>query len=385
MPSEFFHAVGQNPKTLSLVLIFMGLCLVFVVLYFVVQRPKKGTIEWIQTYDRERFRLFTYEPFTLKDVLFWLLTFVSALFLSGLRFVMHDRLGLVDSFAYDPIKMLLTGAAAIFCLSLSFYGFFRLFYTSRCVAFLVTCISCALLSNNYYSVVLLLFSWIFLYIWICNYDRNYKAVHRLYFFLAFAFYLLTLMTCWATLYLAPVYIAGAIYGKVIQWHQEDRKKGRLFLSLLMLMITCAVVALVMWLFYYAHKNETMNLLTTALSADTYHDIIPTFLKKTADITLPQKPGAIMVRQDLFRPILFITSLPTVFYGIAKRKIRALTATVCAVLFLAAWIFGGVDIMCAGAMLSIGWMFKGFRDRNYKWLAAMLGFAVLAFYYISLLV
>lgn len=388
MPSDYFYAIFENTKTLYLSGIFFILCIGFVVLYFSVLKPKKGTIEWIHTYATDKFEPFIYEPLTIKDGLCWILTFAVAFGLGSLRFFVHYRLGLMEPFSTDVWQMIRTGAEAAFALSVVFFVFFRLFYTSRYVAFLLTCISCALLSREMYAVILLLGSWIFLFLWICNNYRNYKRIHSLYLALALVLYCLTLMACWASVFLAGIFLSGLVMGKVMQWHRGDqeKKKGRFIVTFILGCITCGIIVLVMWLFYYAHTNENMSLLTAALSGGTYHDIIPVFIMKMGDITLPEKPVGNIIRQDIFRPILFITSLiPTVYSGIFKKKTQALTATICAVSFLSAWIISGVDIMCSGAMLSIGWMFKGFSDRGHKGYAALISVAVLGFYFLSLFI
>lgn len=387
MPSEYFHAIEQSSENLFLVIVFLSICLYFVGLYFVVQRPKKGTIEWIGAYETGRYEAFTYEPFGYKDILYGLLAFVIAWVLCALRFMIHYELGLMTPFSQGIEKMLLYFTVAILCLTAAFYCFYRLFYTSRFVAVLVTCLSSALLSTELYPVIFLLFSWMFLFLWICNNSSNYKRIHGLYLLLSGVFYGLTLLTCWASFYLSPIYLVGYIVGKVIQWHRGDQEKkgGRLLVSCLMLLITGGVCFLFLWLLYYAYKNENMNILTTALSGETYHDIIPTFVQKMADITVPKEVDVQVVRQDLFRPLLFISSLiPTIHAAFWKKKSQALTAVLCAIPFLCAWIFAGVDIMCPGAMLSIGWMLKGFRDRDRKRYAVYICLAVLGFYYASLL-
>lgn len=387
MPSKYFSAIEQSPENLFLVIVFLSVCLYFVGLYFYAQKPKKGTIEWVHIYEGGRFEVFSYEPFKWKDILFWLLSYVIAWILCAARFILHFKLDLMTPFSQGLEKMAGSFSLAIFFLTTVFYGFYRLFYSSRFVAVLITCLSGALLSTELYPVVCLLFSWIFLYLWICNNSRNYKRVHGLYFLLAGVFYGLTLLTCWAAFYLSPIYIAGYILGKVIQWHRGDqeKKKGRLFFSLFLLIVTGSVGFLLLWLLYYGYKNENMNLLTNAFSGETYYDIIPTFLKKMEDITVPESIDTQVVRQDLFRPLLFLTSLIPTFYGaFFKKKSQALTAFLCAFPFLAAWIFAGVDIMCPGAMLSIGWMLKGFRDRDRKRYAVCICLAVLGFYYASLL-
>lgn len=392
MPSEYFGAIDQSPKTLFLIIVFITLCSYFVGLYFYVQKPKKGTLEWIRFHGSGRYERFIYEPLVFKDVIFVALTFLVTVILCGARFLIHSHLGFVSPIYLSTWQILLSGAVMTFSLSVSFYIFFRLFYTSRFVAFLVTCLSCALFSREIYSVILLLISWIFLYIWICNNYRTYKRIHRLYLLLAIVFYCFTLMSCWAAFYLFPIYLCGYIMGKVLQWHRGDqeRKKGKMVFSLFLFLITASVVVLVMWLLYYGYNNEHVSLFTTVVSGDAYYSIIPTFLEKLADITPVNSANGSMtkeiLRQDLFRPVLFLTSLiPTIYYGLIKKKTQALTAFICAILFLAAWIFAHVDIMCPGAMLSIGWMFKGFRDRGYKRYAVMISLAVIGFYFASLFV
>ena len=125
MPSEYFHAIEQSSKTLYLILGFIALCLFFVVLYFYVQRPKRGTIEWIRADHVGRFEPFTYEPLTYKDILFWLLTFTVTLGLCSLRFIIHYRLDLTEPFSQSVWQMVTTGAVATLALSISFFGFFK--------------------------------------------------------------------------------------------------------------------------------------------------------------------------------------------------------------------------------------------------------------------
>lgn len=387
MPSKYFSAIENSSENLFLVILFISVCLYFVGLYFYVQRPKKGTIEWIHTYETGRYEAFSYEPLSFKDLLFWLMTSVIAWILCALRFYIHYRLGLMSAVWPSMEKMLIAFTVSIFSLTAAFYFFYRLFYTSRFVAVLVTCLSCALLSTELYPVVFLLFSWIFFYLWICNNSWNYKWYHGLYLLLAGVFYGITLLTCWAAFYLSPIYIVGYILGKVLQWHRGDqeRKKGRLLISFLLVLITGSVGILVLWLLYYGYRSENMNLLTLAFSGETYRTMIPTFLRKMVDLTAPRTTDIQIVRQDLFRPILFLASLiPTIYDGFFKKKSQALTAVICAVLFLSAWVFAGVDIMCPGAMLSIGWMLKGYRDRDRKRYGVYICVGVLVFYYASLI-
>lgn len=388
VPSDYFSAIEQSEGTLILVLLFMGLCFLFVGVYFYVQRPKNGTIEWIGLYERGRLEPFAYEPLVSKDIWVGGFSFLTALTICSCRFIIHYKLGLISSFGKSTDELILYGSIVTFLLSAAFYVFFRLFFTSRFVAFLVTCLSCALYSNEINAVILLLFSWSFLYVWICCSNREYKRIHALYLVLSGVIYLITLMACWATFYLFPIYLSGFIIGKVLQQHPADRErsKGKDFLYFLFFIIACSVGVLLMWLLYYSYKNENVTILTAALSGNTYYSIIPTFLGKMADIALPKNNGVEVVRQDLFRPILFITSLiPSVYGAFVKKKSQALTAVVCAFFFLVVWIFAGVDIMCPGAMLSIGWMFKGFRDRGYRRYAVYISLIVLIFYYFSLLV
>ncbi len=389
MPSEYFAAVEQSNGTLLLAIVFLGLCLLFVGLYFRVQRPKKGTIEWISFYEKKSFQPFTYDPLSKKDILPVLLSFLTALLICSGRFILHYKLGFMANLGKSTGELLLSGGAMTLALSLAFYGFFRVFFNSRFVAYLVTCLSCALFSKELFAEnTLLLASWFFLYLWICCNNRDYKWYHSLYLFLSAVIYAITLTVCWPTFYLFPIYLAGFIVGKTVQRHPGDsfKKKGRFFTSLLVAFLTGCMGILAMWLVYYAYKNENMNLLKTALSGEAYHSFIPTFVERMANLTVPQTRGEPVVRQDIFRPILFITSLiPTVYSGIFRRKSHALAAVFCAVWFLCAWIFTGIDLMCPGSMLSIGWMFKGFRDREHSYYAVCISLAVILFYFASLLI
>lgn len=389
MPAEYFAAVEQSRGTLLLAIVFLGLCLFFVGLYFRVQRPKRGTIEWISFYEKKQFEPFTYEPFSKRDILPSLLAFFTALLICSGRFVLHYKLGFFSDLGKNTEELLLSGAGMVCLMSFAFYSFFRVFFSSRSVACLVTCLSCALYSRELFEEnILLLVSWLFLYLWVCCNHRDYRWYHEIYLFLSGVFYAITLTICWPTFFLFPIYLGGFVVGKVVQRHPGEtaRKKGSFFTSLLAVVIIGAIGVLSMWLVYYAYRNENMNLLKTALSGEAYHSFIPTFIERLADLTVPETGTGPIVRQDIFRPILFITSLiPTIYSGIFRRKSHAMAAVFCAVWFLCTWIIKGVDLMCPASMLSIGWMFKGFRERGYTYYGVCISGAVILFYVASILI
>jgi len=186
----------------------------------------------------------------------------------------------------------------------------------------------------------------------------------------------------------PIYLSGFIIGKTVQRHPGDaiKKRGGFFISLLLVLITGIIGVLGMWLVYYAYRNENINLLQATLSGEAFHSFFPTFAERFVDLVRPETRGVPVVRQDIFRPILFITSLiPTIYSGFFRRKSHAVAAVFCAVWFLCIWIMKGVDLMCPGSMLSIGWMFKGFRDRGYRHYSVYITFTVIIFYFASLVI
>ncbi len=389
MPSEYFAAVRQSRGTMILAIVFIGLCFFFVYLYFRVQRPKRGTIEWISLYEKKQFEPFTYEPFNKTDILPAIFTFIMALVICSIRFILHYKLGLMPALGKSTGELLLSGAGMTLLLCVAFYTFFRIFFGSRSTACLVTSLSCALFSKELFAEnILLLLSWLFLYLWVCCNNRDYKWYYSIYLLLSGVFYCITLTICWPTFYLLPIYIVSFIIGKTVQRHPGDavKKKGGFFTSLLIVLITGVIGVLAMWLVYYAYKNENMNLLKTALSGEAYHSFIPTFVERLADLAVPNTGGQPVVRQDIFRPILFITSLiPTIYSGFFRRKSHAVVAVFCAVWFLCIWIVKGIDLICPCSMLSIGWMFKGFRDRGYRYYSVFISIAVILFYFASLFI
>jgi len=389
MPSEYFAAVERSRGTLILAIIFLGLCSYFVYLYFRVQRPKRGTIEWISFYEKKQFTPFTYDPLNKMDILPALFTCTLALIVCSIRFVLHYKLGFMPALGKPTGELLIAGAGMTLLLCSAFYIFFRIFFSSRSTACLVTGLSCALYSKELFTEnILLLLSWLFLYMWICCNNRDYKWYYPLYLLLSGVFYAITLTICWPTFYLMPIYLSGFIIGKTVQRHPGDaiKKRGGFFISLLLVLITGIIGVLGMWLVYYAYRNENINLLQATLSGEAFHSFFPTFAERFVDLVRPETRGVPVVRQDIFRPILFITSLiPTIYSGFFRRKSHAVAAVFCAVWFLCIWIMKGVDLMCPGSMLSIGWMFKGFRDRGYRHYSVYITFTVIIFYFASLVI
>ena len=389
MPSEYFAAVERSRGTLLLAIVFLVLCSYFVYLYFRVQRPKRGTIEWISFYEKKQFEPYTYDPLNKTDILPAVFTCTLALIICSIRFVLHYKLGMFSDLGKPTGELLLAGAGMTLFMCSSFYIFFRIFFSSRSTACLVTGLTCALYSNELFiENILLVLSWLFLYMWICCNNRDYRWYYAIYLLLSGVFYSITLTLCWPTFYLFPIYLAGFIIGKTVQRHPGDAPKKNLgfFLSLLIAVIVTVVGVLAMWLVYYAYRNENMNVLKAALSGDAFHSFIPSFVESLADLAVPGIGGQPVVRQDIFRPILFITSLiPTVYSGFFRRKSHAVAAFFCAVWFTCIWIIKGIDLMCLGSMLSIGWMFKGFRDRGYRHYSVSISFTVIAFYFASLII
>ena len=381
--TEFLAVMTGDPNTLFWSGLFAALCLIAVLAYFHVMKPKAGTIEWIRLFGRKRAEPFSFCPLHRGDVLPFLLSFGVAWFLCGFRLIAHAKMGLLDPSGRDMVRTIFFGSCVTLVLAAVIYCFFRLFYGSKTVAALVTGLSSALCSHETYALILIFLSWICLYLWICYSNREFRRIYALLVLLSGLFYGIALMACWASFYLLPIYIAGYWVGKRCQWHRGDleKRKGRLLLSLLMLVILLLVGTLFLWLLYYVFTSENTAFWTAALSGDTYHTILSTLLEKLTDITVPRSEGIRPMQTDLFTPILFVFSLiPTAHGAFVRRNNYARAALFCSVPFLAAWLIAGVDLMLAGSMPVIGWMLKGFVDRGRRRYAVYISIAVVFCYF-----
>lgn len=385
--SALLAAMSESPVILMLTVLFAAVCGVAAYSYFYVMRPKAGTIEWIRLYQKDRADPFQLESLTLGDLTAFLLSVFVSEGVCTIRLLVHLERGYIRSAQEDALSMALYGILLLFVLCACFFFLFRMFFGNKVIAISLTALACGLCSFDIAAPILLTASLTCLYIWICLNNRQPKLMDPLWLMLSGLLYGICLMVCWASLYLIPIYIGGYIAGKVRQWHQGDleKRKGRLLVSCLSMLICVAVGTIVLWLLYYVYTNDHIYFWNAVISGETYESIIPTLLMKISDITAPRDQNISTMFKDIYIPILFVASLPPLIHGIRKkRSSHAMAIGFCLIPFLLMWIISGVELMTPVYMLCIGWMFKGFVDRGYKYYTILISAAVILFYFLRLL-
>ena len=382
-----FSALGENNGILLLTGLFIFLCLTLLVAYFWAMKPKAGTIEWISLYGKGEGGALTLHSLNGRD----LPAFLLCIFLSGgifvLRMLLHILRGYIPSTQWEGPAMLLRGLLLPFLLCSCCYFLFRMIYGYRSVTVLLSVLACSLTSSGAKAHMLLAASLACLYIWVCLNNRKPKAMDTVWLLVSALLYGLCLMVCWAAFYLIPIYVAGYIVGKVYQWHQgeEEKRKERLILSCGALLIGLGIGTVTLWLLYYIYTHENFYLWNVLLSGETYREMVPTFINKIYDITLPRGQSVPNIFGDIYTPILFLSSLPPLIHGIVKkRNSHAIMVGICILPFLLMWAISGVELMTFAYLLSIGWMFRGFEDRDKKVFAIIGSIAVILFYFMRIL-
>ncbi len=385
--AALLSALGENKDILFLTGFFTVLCVTLLVVYFCVMKPRTGTIEWISLYGQGEGGILTLRSLNWRDLPAYLLCVLLSGGVFTLRMILHIIQGYIPSTQWEGPAMLLRGLLLPLLLCSCCYFLFRMIYGYRSVTVLLSVLACSLSSSRATAHMLLAASLACLYIWICLNNRKPKAMDAVWLLVSALLYGLCLMVCWAAFYLIPIYIMGYVLGKVYQWHQGEgeKRKERLLISCGALLIGLAIGTVTLWLLYYMYSNEQFYLWNVLLSGETYRAMVPTFLKKVSDITLPQVKLVPGIYGDIYTPILFLSSLPPLLHGILKkRNTHALMVGLFILPFLLMWALSGVQLMTFAYLLSIGWMFRGFEERGKKVFAIIGSTAVILFYFLRIL-
>ena len=382
-----FSAFGENTGILILTGLFVLLCISLLWAYFSVMRPKVGTIEWISMYESKEYKALDLHTLGWRDLPAYLICVFGSGGIYFLRMLLHMEQGYIPSAQWEGPYMLLRGILMPFLLCSCFYYLFRMIYGYRSVTVLLSILACSLSSSRATAHMLLAASLACLYIWICLSNRKPKYINMVWLLVSGLLYGLCLMVCWAAFYLIPIYIGGYALGKFYQWHhgEQEKRKERLLLSLLMLVISLGIGTLALWLLYYMYSREQFYLWNVLLSGETYRAMVPTFLEKFSDITLPQVTLVPNIFGDIYTPILFLTSLPPLIHGIWKKcSTQAAVIGFCLIPFLLMWAISGVQLMSIAYLLCIGWMFRSLEDRGNKVFAIIGSITVIIFYFLRML-
>lgn len=385
--AALLSSMGENTGIFVLTILFTLLCISLLWAYFHFMKPQKGTLEWMHLYSKKEFSSPELISLSRKDIPAYLVCILISGGIFVLRMLLHMRQGYIPSARWEGPSMLLSGLLLPLLLCSCYYFLFRMFYGCCTLAVLLSILACSLNSSSATAHMLLAASLGCLYIWVCSCNREPKYMDILWLLISGILYGLCLMVCWAAFYLFPIYGFAYITGKVYQWHHGnwEKKKERLLLSCLMLVICLGIGALTLWFLYCMYSSDTFYLWNVLLSGETYRSIVPTFMKKFSDISLPQVKLVSTIYGDIYSPILFLTALPPLLHGVLKKRSgQALAVAVCTIPFILMWAMSGVQLMSVAYLLCVGWMFRGFEERGYKVFEIIGSIAVILFYFLRLL-
>ena len=237
----------------SLVLFFLCSVL-FSLLYFRVQRPRRGTMEWMQRVDAPHFAAPKLQRLQWSDVAWLVLSVACA---SLLRFFylfiylrLHTRSNtlaiLVEASGFFLSRLLMGGFLAG-----GIYLLVRLLFHRTMPALCTAALSGLLLNENLDSTLFLCLSLLFLYLWMVSSHEAPLALTGLWFVLSGGFYAVALLSCWPLAWLAPFYTAVYTVTQILRYRSRDPlQRGRKLLISLLLTALCLLLGVgILWLAY----------------------------------------------------------------------------------------------------------------------------------------
>ncbi|MBQ3216846.1 MAG: hypothetical protein IJB35_03415 [Oscillospiraceae bacterium] len=312
--------------TVALVLFF--LCsLLFSLLYFRVQRPRRGTMEWMQRVDAPHFAAPKLYRLQWSD-LAWLVLSVACA--SLLRFFylfiylhLHTRSNtlaiLMEASGFFLTRLVMGGFLAG-----GIYLLVRLLFHRTMPALCAAALSGLLLNENLDSTLFLCLSLLFLYLWMASNHEAPLALTGLWFVLSGGFYAIALLSCWPAAWLAPFYVAVYVVTQFLRYRSRDplQRNKKLLISLLLTALCLIAGVGLLWLVYCLSSNRWGGTSPLALlsSPEFYRSFFPVARHQISELFVrPSSYFAGLFFEDSFLFLAGSLSLIPLLHGVFLLK------------------------------------------------------------------
>lgn len=345
---------------------FLPLAVTLPVAYFRALRPRRGTIEWMRRLDPPKARPIRSHALHMADLAWAPLAVLCAVALCLLVLFFRSGWFLAEvpwdffqhAVSYYVPRLLLSAA-----LSTGVYLLLRAWYAHSSVAFWCAALSPLLLLEQLAAAASLSFAlWCF---WRWMTARPQSGWFRRAFFLlpAGLFYGLTLVLCWPTVFLAPLFVAGYIRTLVCRWRRDTRRVGKLLLTLGLTLLLGLCVVLGVWILY-GFLSGTNRDWSALRELRYYGQMWPTFLEQFRGLFRRPALCETLNYGDLFPLLLGLGALPTLFHGLCRRRDeRCLHILLLLLGLIAMWLVSGAWLLPLGLLLACGWAWSTCASRH----------------------
>ena len=384
-----WKTLQAEPVFLALLVVFALFSLLSMVTYFYVVRHSSGSVDWISRRKYGKFEPLIWQLPTLSDVLWLLLSLALSAVLRVVRIFCFLDLYTFSVQSYDDLlvaafsdTMLPTLALAAAC-----YLLVRTVYGNSLVATLLSLLGAFTHSNHLWATSLIVLSLLFLYIWMTAKPDAPLFFNAFWLVFSAMCYGSALLTCWASIYLAPMYVTAYAVTQYFRWRKGDpeHRFGKLIASLILLTTVVLLGIFLLWLLYYLSEKGKVHVLTILASEELYREMFPTLIQKFRDLFVRPGLRATFLAGDSFLLLLGLSCvLPALRELYKGRRFVMLLGILAFGFFAFMWILGCVYMLMPALLLLIGGVWTVFAQRGYSRYAVFSCLAVLGCYVAELL-
>lgn len=387
--SLLLRSLEGEPVLIALLVVFCLFSALSMLMYFYIIRNNSGTVDWIHRRRYGRFEVLVLHMPDVSDVLWLLLTVALSAVLRVVRMFCFLDLYTFSMQSYDDLlraafsdMMLPTLALAAAC-----YAFVRIVYGQPLIATLTALLGAFTHSYELWATTAIVMSLLFLYIWMAARPEAPLFFNAFWLVFSAMCYGAALLNCWATIYLAPMYVAAYAVTQYYRWRKGDpeRRFGKLIASLTLLVTVVLVGTFLLWLLYYLSEKGKVHVLTILGSEELYSEMFPTLLQKFRDLFVRRGVRATFLAADSFLLLLGLSCvLPALREIVQGRRLIALLGILALGFFGFLWLLGCVYMLMPALLLLIGGVWTVFAQRGYARYAVFSCLAVVICYVAELL-
>lgn len=383
------RSLQGEPVLLALLAVFFLFSALSMLTYFYVVRHSSGSVEWIRRRRYGKFEPLIWNIPRPSDFLWLLLSVALSAVLRVVRIFCFLDLYTFSVQSYDDLLMAAFSETMIPTLALAAacYLLVRTVYGNSLVAMLCSLLGAFTHSSQLWATTLIVMSLLFLYIWMTA-----KADAPLFFnafWLVFSAmcYGSALLTCWASIYLAPMYVTAYVATQYFRWRKGDpeRRFRKLIASIVLLLTVVLVGIFLLWLLYYLSEKGRVHVLTILGSEELYAEMFPTLIQKFRDLFIRRGMRATFYAADSFLLLLGLSCvLPALCELWKERRLVMSLGILCLGFFGIMWVLGCVYMLMPALLLLIGGVWTAFAQRGYARYAVFSCLAVILCYVAELL-
>lgn len=368
---ETLQGLLREPVLVALMVLCFVLAVLSVVFYFRALRPRRGTTEWMKRLERPKLSVFPAPSLHWSDFA-WAL--VSVMLSVLLRFVylffwllLHLRPNVFGILASASSFILLRlGLAA--GLAVGIYLLLRCVFQKPLPAVCLAGMSGLFVSDSSDTLMLLVFSLLCLYLWMCV-DDNKPLLPGAFWLLASGLiYCWALLTCWQAAWLAPFYLAAYVGKQFLRFYRGDpAHRGRklvfsLILTVLSLILCLLFLSLVYVLLSARYEGDLLQNLRTL---SFYRSLLPVVKEKVLALFSREMSfrESILAKDSLLFAFGAMSVIPLCHGLFRKKDLRCLWILILAAVFALPWLICGVYLMNLPMLLLLGYSWSVYCERR----------------------